>query len=70
MASDAPASKPLSDMTPEEIAATEGEPILSEPNTERMPLGLQPEDDELLNEATDPRLNPDADPYDEREANL
>lgn len=63
---DAPSS-PI-DPTTRDIAATEGEPILDEPNGERPPLDLAMGDSELLNKATDPQINPDADPYDEKEA--
>lgn len=55
---------------PREIASIEGEPILEEPNEERAPLELSTGDSELLNKATDPQINPDADPYDEKEAQL
>ena len=58
------------DESPEEIASIEGSPILEEPSEERSPLTLSGGGGELLNTATDPQTNPDADPYDEREAQL
>lgn len=61
---------PNPDATPDPIAKVEGEPILEEPNEERAPLTLSGGGSELLNKATDPQINPDADPYDEKEAQL
>lgn len=61
-------SKPLSEMSPTEIAAVEGDPILRQPNHERAPLDMDAGDSELLTDASNPRLNPDSDPYEERSA--
>lgn len=63
-------NKPLSEMSPGEIAETEGEPVLENPNIERPVLdlgfGAVAGDGEILTKASDPQLNPDSDPYEER----